>query len=107
MIDGRNFFDQPVKNNFIAYDNIRKIATGQGDDYKTGGPLAYDYFNSYYEMIALDLSKQQEHDTDTKSIQQINFTANLDGDINKTLFFIIDEVKETVFDFSQGIVKVL
>ena len=107
VIDGRNFFDQPVKNNFIAYDNIRKIATGQGDDYKTGGPLAYDYFNSYYEMIAIDLSKQQEHDTDPKSIQQINFTANLDGDINKTLFFIIDEVKETVFDFSQGIVKVL
>ena len=28
MIDGKNFFDQPVKNNKVTYENIRKIATG-------------------------------------------------------------------------------
>ena len=56
MIDARNFFDQPVKNNLITYDKIRKIATGQGDDYTTGCLLEYGYFNNYYKMIAIDLS---------------------------------------------------
>ena len=44
MIDRRNFFDQPVKNNLRTYDNIRKIATNQGDDYTTGCLLDYPYF---------------------------------------------------------------
>ena len=61
VIDGQNFFEQPVKNNFITYDNIWKIATGQGDDYTTGCLLDYNYFNSYYKMTATDLSKQQAH----------------------------------------------
>ena len=61
VIDGRNFFEQPVKNNFITYDNIWKIATGQGDDYTTVCLLDYNYFNSYYKMTATDLSKQQAH----------------------------------------------
>ena len=57
MIDGKNFFDQPVKNNKVTYENIRKIATGQGDDYTTGCLLDYTYFKKYYKMIAIDLSK--------------------------------------------------
>ena len=57
MINGRNFFDKPVKSNLITYDNIRKIATGQGDDYTTGYLLDYTYFKEYYKMIAIDLSK--------------------------------------------------
>ena len=44
MINGENFFDQPIKNNKITYDNIRKIAIGQGDDYTTGCLLDYPYF---------------------------------------------------------------
>ena len=59
MIDGKNFFDQPVKNNKITYENIRKIATGQGDDYTTGCLLDYAYFRDIYKMIATDLSKQR------------------------------------------------
>ena len=58
MIDGRNFFDQPVKNDLITVDNIWKIKTGQGDNYTTGCLLGYNYFNNYYKMIAIDLSKQ-------------------------------------------------
>ena len=58
MIDGRNFFDQPVKNDLITVDNIWKITTGQGDNYTTGCLLGYNYFNNYYKMIAIDLSKQ-------------------------------------------------
>ena len=107
MIGGRGFFDQPLKNNLITYDNIRKIVTGQGGDYTTGCLLDNNYFNNYYKMIAIDLSKQQALDADSKAIQQINFTANLDRDGNTTIFFIIEEAKETILDSSQGTVKVL
>ena len=107
VIDGKNFFDQPVKNNKITYENIRKIATGQGDDYTTGCLLDYAYFRDIYKMIATDLSKQQELDADPREIQQINFTANLDRDWDTRIFFILEEVKETVLDFAQGTVKVL
>ena len=106
MIDEKNFFDQTVKNNKM-FENIRKIATSQGDDYTTGCLLDYIYFKNYYKMIAVDLSKQQVLDADPKAIQQINFTANLDRARNTTMFFIIEEAKETVLDFSQGTVKVL
>ena len=56
-INGENFFDQPIKNNKVTYENIRKIATGQGDDYTTGCLLDYSYFADTYKMIAVDLSK--------------------------------------------------
>ena len=107
MIDGKNFFDQPGKNDKITYENIRNIATGQGDDYTTGCLLDYTYFKDYYKMIVVNLSKQQALDVDPKSIQQINFTANLDRAGNTRIFFIFEEAKETVLDFSQGTVKVL
>ena len=58
MINGENFFDRPIKNNKVTYENIRKIATGQGDDYTTGCLLDYSYFADTYKMIAVDLSKQ-------------------------------------------------
>ena len=73
MIDGKNVFDQPVK-----IDNIRKIATGQGDDYTTGCLLDYNYLNKHYKTIGIDLSKQQALDADPKAIQKINFTGNLE-----------------------------
>ena len=107
MIDEKNFFDQPVRNDKVTYENIRKIAIGQGDDYTTGCLLDYTYFKKYYKMIAIDLSKQQALDADPRAIQQINFTANLDRAGNTTIFFTIEEEKETVFEFSQGTVKVL
>ena len=78
MIDGRNFFDQPIKNDLKTYDNITKIATGQDDDHTTGCLLGYPYFKKYYKLIVVDLSKQQKLDADRKAIQQINFTGNLD-----------------------------
>ena len=78
MINRENFFDQSIKNNKVTYENIRKIAAGQGDDYTTGCLLDYSYFTDTYKMIAVDLSKQQALDADPRAIQQINFTANLD-----------------------------
>ena len=107
MIDGKNFLHLPTNNNIKTYENIRKIATGKGDDYTTGCLLDYSYFKDHYKMIAIDLSKQQALDADPRAIQQINFTANLDRAGNTTMFFIIEEAKETVLDFSQGTVKVL
>ena len=69
--------------------------------------LDYSYFKDHYKMIAIDLSKQQALDADPRAIQQINFTANLDRAGNTRFYFILEEAKETVFEFSQGTVKVL
>ena len=66
--------------------------------------LDYPYFKKYYNNIAVDLRKQQELDADPKAIQQINFNGNLDQDGN--MFFIVEEVKETILDFTQGTVRV-
>ena len=68
MINGENLFDQPTKNNKVTYENIRKIAIGQGDDYTTGCLLDYSYFADTYKMIAVDLSKQHALDADPRAI---------------------------------------
>ena len=106
MIDDRNFFDQLINSINKTYENIRKTTTGQRDDYTTGCLLDYSYFKDHYEMIAIDLSKQQALDADPRAIQQINFTANLDRAGNTRFYFILEEVKETVFEFPQGTVRV-
>ena len=69
MINGENFSDQPIKNDKVTYENIRKICTGSGDDYTTGFLLDYPYFKESYKMIAVDLSKQQALDADPRAIQ--------------------------------------
>ena len=98
MINGENSFDQPIKNK-VTYGNIRKIATGQGDDFTTGCLLDYPYFKDSYKMITADLSKQQALDADPRANQQIDFMANLDRAGNTRIYFIIEE--------AQGTVKVL
>ena len=90
MINGENVYDQPIKNNKVTYENIRKIATGQGEDYTTGCLLDYPSL-----------------DADPRAIQRINFTVNLDRAGNTRVYFILEEAKETILDFSQGTVKVL
>ena len=102
MIDEKIFFDQQNKNDIKTYDNTRKIATGQGNDYTTGRLLDYNYSKKHYKMIAIDLSKQQTLDADPKAIQPINFTGTLRGADNRVMFLIIKEAKETIFGFSQG-----
>ena len=72
MINGRNFYDQPIKNDLTTCDNITKIAIRQGDNYTIGCLIDYPYFKSYYKLISIDL------DADPKLIQQIIFTGNLD-----------------------------
>ena len=69
--------------------------------------LDYNYFKNYYKMIVIYLSKQQALDADPKEIQKINFTTNIDRAGQTATYFIIEKTKETVLDFSQGIVRVL
>ena len=107
MINGRKFFHQPVNSMNKTYENIRKSAAGKEDDYTTDCLLDYPYFKENYKIIVVDLSRQNELDVDPRAIQQINFTANLDRAGNTTIFLITEEAKETVFEFSQGTVKVL
>ena len=73
MINWENLFNQPIKNNKVTYENIRKIATSKRDDYTTGCLLDYPYFKDGYKMIAVDLIKQQALDADPRANQQINF----------------------------------
>ena len=107
MINGEKFFDQPINNNKVTYENIRKVAIGKGDDCTNGCLLYYPYFRDNYKMIAVDLSRQQALDPDPRKIQQINFTANLDRAGGTRVYFILEESKETKLYFAQGTVKVL
>ena len=68
--------------------------------------LDYNYSKNYYKMIAIELSKPRALDTDPKAIQQFSFTGNPDRPADGTMFFVTEETKETVLDFSQGIVKI-
>ena len=102
MTDG---LDQSVKNDLITFDKIRRSKTSEGDDCTTGCLLHCLYFRNYCKTIAINLSKHQVLDADPKAIQQINFTANIDRDENATISFIVEEMKETILDFSQGTVN--
>ena len=86
---------------------FKKIATtGQGDEYKTGCLLDYPYFKKNYNLNTIDLSKQQKLDANPKAMQQINYTGNLNRAVDAKIFFITEETKETVLDFSKETVKV-
>ena len=65
------------------------------------------YFKEIYRMIAIYLGKQQALDADPRAIQDVDFTKSLAGDESTRMFFILEEPKETVLDFSQGTVAVL
>ena len=73
MIDGRNFYDQPINGLIKQYDEVKVLSTGQGDDYTTGCLLDYAFFKDNYRLFADDLSKQKALDTDPRAIQQIVF----------------------------------
>ena len=82
LIDGRNFYDQPINDIIKQYDEIRKVSTGYGDDYTTGCLLDYAYFKQNYRPIAVDLSKQKALNADPAAIQQIVFQGVVEGEDN-------------------------
>ena len=104
-INGRNFYDQPINDSVKQYDEIRKISTGQGDDYKNDCLLDFTYFEKNHRLIAVDLSKQKVLDADSRAIQQIIFTGKTSQ--ASVIYYIYEKSKETILEFSKGITKVL
>ena len=103
LIDGKPFFEIPVKNKEEAYEQIIEIS--KNNDYTTGTLLDYEYSKDYNKLIAIDSSKQIDlENPDLK--QQINFIVRLEEN-NATMFFIIEKKEETAFDFSQSSVVVV
>ena len=82
MIDGRNFYDQPINDIIKQYDEVRKVSTEYGDDYAAGCLLDYTYFKDNYRLIAVDFSKQKALVVDLKAITQIVFQGVVGGDGN-------------------------
>ena len=105
LIDGRNFYDQPINSEIRQYDEIRKVATGKGDNYATGCLLDYKYFEDFYKLVAIDLSKQKELDADPRAIQQIEFIGKLSAD--SFPLHVLEKSKETVLEFYKGTAKVI
>ena len=105
LTDGRNFYDQPINDQIKKYDEIRKVATGKGDDYKTGCLLDCQYLKNHYQLIAVALSRQKELDADLRAIQQIEFYGMLKT--NSQACTVLETSKETVLEFYKGTAKVL
>ena len=108
IIDGRNFYDNPIERDLEKYRELKKVMIGKGEDYTTGSLLDYDYFKRHYKLIAVDLSKQKELDADPRAIQQIEFKYMLEGnnDNNSTIYWVLEKSKETILEFYKGTVKV-
>ena len=104
IIDGRNFYDNPIKNYIEKYRELKKVRIGKGEDYTTGSFLDYDYFKKHYKLVAVDLSKQKELDADPTAIQQIEFKYMLETD--STIYWVLEKSKETILEFYKGTVKV-
>ena len=101
LIDGKSFFDLPVKNEEEAYEKI--IDMSNNNDYTTGNLLDFAYFKENYKLIAIDLSKQ----TKLKDPQQISFIGKLLATHEATMFFIIEKSEETSLNFSQNSVTII
>ena len=105
LIDGINFYDQPINDSIREYDEIRKIATGKGDNYAIGCLLDYYYFKKNYQLIAVDLSKQRELNADPRAIQEIELIGMLK--IRSNVFTILEKSKEAILEFYKGTAKVM
>ena len=105
LIDGRNFYDQPINDQIRKYDEIRKVTTDKRYDFSTGFLLDYNYFKNHYQLIAVDLSKQKELGADPRAIQQIEFYGMLKT--NSQVCTVLEKSKETILEFYKGTAKVL
>ena len=103
LINGKSFFDMPIKNKEETYKQV--IEMGGNNDYTTGNLLDYEYFSKHYKLIAVDLNKEIElENPDLK--QQINFIGRLERNEGATMFFIIEKSEETTFEFKQNSVTI-
>ena len=103
LIDGKRFYNVPVKNKEEAYEKI--MSFGKNNDQTTGNLLDHEYFSKYYKLTAIDLSKEIELENPDLR-QQINFIGKLEDD-KTTMFFIIEKSEETTFEFLQNSVSII
>ena len=104
IIDGRNFYDNPIESDIKKHRELKKVMNGKGEDYTTGSLLDHNYFKKYYKLVAVDLSKQKELDADPRTIQQIEFKYM--PETNLTIYWVLEKSKETILEFYKGTVKV-
>ena len=104
IIDGRNFYDNPIESDIEKNRGLKKVMTGKGEDYTTGSFLDFNYFDKHYKLVAVDLSKQKELDADPRAIQQIEFKYMLGT--NSTIYWVLEKSKETILEFYEGAIKV-
>ena len=104
IIDGRNFYDNPIENGIEKYRELKKVMIAKGENYTTGSLLDFNYFKKHYKLVAVDLSKQKELDADPRAIQQIEFKYMLRTD--STIYWVLEKSKETILEFYKGTVKV-
>ena len=104
IIDGRNLYNNPIESDIEKYRELKRVMIGKGEDYTTGSLLYYNYFDKYYKLVAVDLSKQKELDADPRAIQQIEFKYMLGTD--STIYWVLEKSKETILEFYKGTVKV-
>ena len=101
LIDGKSFFDLPVKNEEETYEKIMDMSNK--NNYTVGNLLGFAYFKENYKWIATDLSKQ----TKLKDPQHINFIGKLDKNNGAKVFFIIKKSEETTFNFLQNSITII
>ena len=104
IIDGRNFYDNPIESNIEKYRELKKVMIGKGEDYTTGSLLDFNFFDKHYKLVAVDLSKQKELDADPRAIQQIEFKYMLGT--NSIFYWVLEKSKEIILEFYKGTVKV-
>ena len=104
IIDGRNFYDNPIESDTEKYRELKKVLIGKGEGYTTGFLLDFNYFDRHYKLVAVDLSKQKELDEDPRAIQQTEFKYMLGT--NSTIYWVLEKSKETILEFYKGTVKV-
>ena len=94
IIDGRNFYDNPIESDIEKYRELKKVMIGKGEDYTTGSLLDFNYFNKHYKLVAVDLSKQKELDADPRATQQIEFKYMIG--MSSTIYWVLEKSKENI-----------
>ena len=105
LIDGRNFYDQPISDEIKKYDELIKLCTGKSEDYTTECLLDFLYYKNHYLVKACGLSKQIELDSDPHVIEQIEIKFMLNTDTQ--ILIILEKSKEAILEFYKGTTKLL
>ena len=92
IIDGRNFYNNPIESDIEKYRELKKVMIGKGEDYTTGSLLDFNYLKKHCKLIVVDLSNQKELDADPRAIQQIEFKYMLG--INSTIYWVLEKYKK-------------